>query len=91
MNNNNEWTILAGFVVEDSERRYRCVSFGTGFSSSEVLFSLIAGTKCLGGKQLRKNGSLVNDGHAEVSLLLFVDSPVISPQGDGEARFCSVF
>ncbi|KAJ2746818.1 hypothetical protein GGI20_001049 [Coemansia sp. BCRC 34301] len=52
-----EWTVLAGFVIEDtrqkSSKRFECVALGTGL-------------KCLHSGQLRPFGDTVHDSHAEI-------------------------
>ncbi|KAJ2613045.1 hypothetical protein H4S08_002411 [Coemansia sp. RSA 1365] len=52
-----EWTVLAGFVIEDTrdnnKANLRCVALGTGL-------------KCQNRKQLSKFGDTVRDSHAEV-------------------------
>ncbi|KAJ2911064.1 hypothetical protein GGI21_000233 [Coemansia aciculifera] len=52
-----EWTVLAGFVIEDtrkeSSQRFKCVALGTGL-------------KCLHSGQLRTFGDTVHDSHAEI-------------------------
>ncbi|KAJ2008107.1 hypothetical protein H4R26_000382 [Coemansia thaxteri] len=52
-----EWTVLAGFVIEDTreaaKQRLTCVALGTGL-------------KCLHAKQLRPFGDTVQDSHAEI-------------------------
>ncbi|KAJ2619388.1 hypothetical protein GGF44_005630, partial [Coemansia sp. RSA 1694] len=52
-----EWTVLAGFVIEDTRQapseRLKCVALGTGL-------------KCLHSGQLRPFGDTVHDSHAEI-------------------------
>ncbi|KAJ2830220.1 hypothetical protein GGI24_001960 [Coemansia furcata] len=52
-----EWTVLAGFVIEDTRpeasQRFKCVALGTGL-------------KCLNTGQLRPFGDTVHDSHAEI-------------------------
>ncbi|KAJ2063455.1 hypothetical protein GGI17_001671 [Coemansia sp. S146] len=52
-----EWTVLAGFVIEDTRpetsERFTCVALGTGL-------------KCLHSEQLRPFGDAVHDSHAEI-------------------------
>ncbi|KAJ1882262.1 hypothetical protein LPJ57_001061 [Coemansia sp. RSA 486] len=50
-----EWTVLAGFVLElpTDPPQYRCVSLGTGL-------------KCLNSKNMRRFGDSVHDSHAEI-------------------------
>ncbi|KAJ1657747.1 hypothetical protein GGF38_004354, partial [Coemansia sp. RSA 25] len=52
-----EWTVLAGFVIEDTRQapseRLKCVALGTGL-------------KCLHSEQLRPFGDTVHDSHAEI-------------------------
>ncbi|KAJ2076158.1 hypothetical protein GGH13_000091 [Coemansia sp. S155-1] len=52
-----EWTVLAGFVIEDTRQaaseRFKCVALGTGL-------------KCLHSEQLRPFGDTVHDSHAEI-------------------------
>ncbi|KAL1518256.1 hypothetical protein ABEB36_001904 [Hypothenemus hampei] len=48
----NEWTVLSSIIKEENEQFY-VVSLGTG-------------SKCIGKTKMCPNGSIVNDGHAEI-------------------------
>ncbi|KAJ2701693.1 hypothetical protein H4218_001293 [Coemansia sp. IMI 209128] len=70
-----EWTVLAGFVIEDTRpeasQRLTCVALGTGL-------------KCLHSKQLRPFGDTVHDSHAEVvarrALVVYLMNQLHQPQ-----------
>ena len=49
---NQEWTVLAAFVVEIAEDDYRTLALGTG-------------TKSIGRRQIDPEGRVLNDCHAE--------------------------
>lgn len=53
----NEWTLLAGFVMELPDGSLRLVSLATG-------------TKCIGKSKMSSTGSVLNDSHAEVTAMI---------------------
>lgn len=59
---NKEWTLLSGILYEKSGHL--------------ELVSLATGTKCIGAKSMRPDGTIVNDSHAEVSSSIYINNSV---------------
>ncbi|KJE97261.1 hypothetical protein CAOG_07698 [Capsaspora owczarzaki ATCC 30864] len=71
------WTVLAGIVVSEPVQR------GVALS----LVALATGTKCLGASQLARDGTLVNDSHAEVLARRAFRRALVQDMASGKPRW----